>query len=114
MRFYNTLHDWEQEFTKKVKKIKNFWKKYILAVDTFFTEVYIHIHRRTTQVRHNKAKKFFDRSGKERKTKIRFVPVQFLAIETDEKQTEPTAVLILKIMNCQQFLKMIKSWKGLL
>ena len=36
------------------------------AIDTFAREVYILIHRRNTELRHNKRnKKFFDRSGKE-------------------------------------------------
>ena len=45
--------------TKLKKKIKKKFKKKLKnlkkSVDTFLDKVYIHYHRRTTQVRHNKA-----------------------------------------------------------
>ena len=39
---------------KSVKKNKNFQKKVILSVDTFFRKEYINYHRRTKQVRMSK------------------------------------------------------------
>ena len=36
-----------------------------IAIDTFSTEMYIHFHRRNTELRQRTNKKFFDRSGKE-------------------------------------------------
>ena len=40
-------------------------KKRSVAIDTFSTEMYIHFHRRNTELRQRTNKKFFDRSGKE-------------------------------------------------
>ena len=52
-----------------MKKIKNFLKKSSLSVDTFFRRVYIHYHRRNSELHNSKTKqsddKLFDKSGKE-------------------------------------------------
>ena len=55
----------KKKLQKNKKKSEKKHKKTGWAIDSFHGKIYIHFHRRNTELRYRTNKKFFDRSGKE-------------------------------------------------